>query len=67
LLAKGAKWDKHIFLWWIAYYYPSTLANTTVIILFSEMLKIFKKYFFQIKKIVKDNREQGVEMAKVLW
>jgi hypothetical protein len=28
----------------------STLANLTLIILFSEMLKIFKNYFFQITK-----------------
>jgi hypothetical protein len=30
--------------------YPSTLANLTLILLFSEFLKIFKNYFFQIKK-----------------
>jgi hypothetical protein len=36
--------------------YLSSLANSTLIILFSNMLKIFKNYFFQIKKkIVKEN------------
>jgi hypothetical protein len=30
--------------------YLSTMANSTLIILFSEMLKISKNYFFQIKK-----------------
>jgi hypothetical protein len=39
-------------------HYPSTLANSTLIILFSEMLKFSKKYFFQIKKYnMKDNNE----------
>jgi hypothetical protein len=38
--------------------YPSTLANLTLIILFSEMVKISKNIFFQIlKNIVKDNSE----------
>jgi hypothetical protein len=36
--------------------YLSTLANSTLIILFSEMFKILRNYFFQIKKnIVKEN------------
>jgi hypothetical protein len=30
--------------------YPSTLANSTLIILFSKMLKFSKSYFFLIKK-----------------
>jgi hypothetical protein len=38
-------------------YYPSTLANSTLIILFSEMLKFSKIIFFQIKKCMKDNSE----------
>jgi hypothetical protein len=50
LLAKGAKWDKHLFLWWIAYY-PSSLANLTVIILFSEMLKFSKNISSKSKKL----------------
>jgi hypothetical protein len=58
LAGKGCKMGQAYIFMRIAYY-PSTLANMTVIILFSEMLKIFKKYFFQIKKIVKDNSEQG--------
>jgi hypothetical protein len=34
------------------YYYPSTLANSPLIILFSKMLKFSKNDFFQIKKIL---------------
>jgi hypothetical protein len=30
----------------------STLASSTLITLFSKMLKFFKNYFFQIKKIL---------------
>jgi len=36
--------------------YPSTLASLTLIILFSEMLKVFKKLFLPNRKIyVKEN------------
>ncbi len=38
-------------------YYPSTLANSTLIILFSEMLKISKIISSKSKNIVKDNSE----------
>jgi hypothetical protein len=39
-------------------HYPSTLANSTLIILFSKMVEILKNYFFQIKKyIMKDDNE----------
>ncbi len=38
-------------------YNPSTLANSTLIILFSEMLKFSKMISSKSKKIVKDNSE----------
>jgi hypothetical protein len=38
-------------------YYPSTLANSTLIILFSEMLKFSKLISSNSKNIVKDNSE----------
>jgi hypothetical protein len=37
--------------------YPSTLANSTLIILFSELLKISKMISSKSKNIVKDNSE----------
>jgi hypothetical protein len=37
--------------------YPSTLANLTLIILFSELLKISKTISFKSKNIVKDSSE----------
>jgi hypothetical protein len=39
------------------YYYPSTLANLTLIILFSEMLKFSKIISSKSKNIVKENSE----------
>jgi hypothetical protein len=55
-------WHKNInyYTYLYLFYIPfSTLASSTLIILFSEMLEIFKKnYFFQIKKILgKENKE----------
>jgi hypothetical protein len=38
-------------------YYSNTLANTTLIILFSEMLKFAKNISSKSKIIVKDNNE----------
>jgi len=39
--------------------YPSTLANSTLIILFAEMLKISKIISSKSKKIVKENQENS--------
>ncbi len=38
-------------------YYPSTLANLTLIILLSEMLKFFKTISSKLKNIVEKNNE----------
>jgi hypothetical protein len=47
-----------VYLGWFPSAYTSTLANSTLLISFSEMLKFSKFYFFQIKKpIVNDNPE----------
>jgi len=45
--------------------YLGTLANLRLIILFSELLKFSKIYFFQIKNIVKDISEYFICWNKI--
>ncbi len=47
----------------MGHYYPSTLANSTLIILFTKMLKFSKDISSKSKNIVKENSEYlGIEM-----
>ncbi len=48
---------------YMGHYYPSTLANSTLIILFTKMLKFSKDISSKSKNIVKENSEYlGIEM-----